>query len=65
MKRTDFSLSDACMIEAQTITKGFHESWTMPEKPKTIFDKLKPYAVPYDFDFNDNGVQMKNKKNRE
>lgn len=64
MKRIDFSLSDSCMEEAKKITKGKKETWKRPSNPKMIFDELKPYAVPYDFDFNNVEVLNKNENNK-
>ena len=64
MKSDDFSLSDECMDEAIRITKGHRDTWTRPKDPKNIFDGLKKYGVPYDYDFNDEKILEKNRKNR-
>lgn len=64
MKSDDFSLSDTCMKEAVIITKGHHETWVKPDSPRLIFDKLKPYAVPYGFDFDNDELHKKNKRNQ-
>ena len=64
MKSDDFSLSEQCMAEAVKITLGHHETWVKPVNPKIIFDGLKPYAVPYGFDFNNEEVQEKNRQNQ-
>lgn len=64
MKSEDFSLSDACMVEAMLITKGHRDEWKKPANPKNVFEELKPYAVPYGFDFNNDDLQEKNKENR-
>lgn len=64
MKSDDFSLSEQCMAETIQITKGHHETWVKPVNQKTVFDELKPYAVPYGFDFNNKEVQEKNRHNQ-
>lgn len=64
MKRDDFALSDKCFTEAMKITKGHHETWVKPDSPQTVFDELKPYKIPYGFDFYNEEVQEKNRKNR-
>lgn len=33
-----------------------------PKNPQIVFDRLKPYAVPYGFDFYNNEVHEKNKR---
>lgn len=64
MKRTDFSLSDECMAEAKKMTRGKKETWKRPKHSKNVFEELKPYAVPYCFDFNNEEIQIKNIKNQ-
>ena len=64
MKREAFSLSDKCIDEAIFITKGNRDTWKKPDNPINIFEELKPYAVPYGFDFNNEELQRKNKENR-
>lgn len=64
MKSDDFALSDMCMENAVVITKGHHETWIKPKNPQIVFDRLKPYAVPYGFDFDNNEVHEKNKMNQ-
>lgn len=64
MKSDDFALTNTCMKEAVMITKGHHETWTKPDNPRFIFDELKPYAVPYGYDFNCDEVHKKNKRNQ-
>ena len=64
MKSDDFALTNTCMKEAVMITKGHHETWVKPDTPRLIFDELKPYTVPYGYDFNDDEVHKKNKKNQ-
>lgn len=57
-----FALSDECMEEAKRITTGHRDTWKKPDNPKMIFDGLKPYGIPYGFDFNDEEIQKKNKE---
>ena len=64
MKSDHFALTNTCMKEAVMITKGHHETWTKPDNPRFIFDELKPYAVPYGYDFNNDEVHKKKKKNQ-
>lgn len=33
-----------------------------PKNSQIVFDRLKPYAVPYGFDFYNNEVHEKNKR---
>lgn len=52
-----FCLSEECMLEAQQITKGFYDKWVKPKQmSKNIFESLRVYSKPYDFDFNDEEV---------
>lgn len=58
----DFILSEDCMNEAKLITKGHKDLWEKPNNPQSIFDTLKPYGVPYGFDFNNEEIQKINKQ---
>ena len=63
MLNPNFCLSEKGMSEAQELTKGFYDKWTKPEQPtNNIFDSLRVYREPYDFDFNNNEVIAKNQE---
>lgn len=56
-----FCLSEECMLEAQKITKGFYDKWTKPKQiSQNIFESLRTYRSPYDFDFNDESIKELN-----
>lgn len=63
MKKDDFALSLKCIKEAINITKGHHETWVKQENSSNVFDSLKHYGVPYGYDFSNEEVLEKNKKN--
>lgn len=63
MKKDNFSLSEECMEEAKRITKGHRDTWVGQENSNNVFDSLKPYKLPYGFDFNDDLIQEKNRLN--
>lgn len=52
-----FCLSEECMLKAQQITQGFYDKWVKPEQISlNVFESLRAYRNPYDFDFNDEEV---------
>lgn len=56
-----FCLSEECMFEAQQITKGFYDKWVKPKQVSlNVFESLRVYGKPYDFDLNDKGVARLN-----
>lgn len=64
MLNSNFCLSENGMREAQELTKGFYDKWAKPEQPTdNIFDSLRVYTKPYDFDFNNEKLINKNKEN--
>lgn len=60
-KNEDFALSQKAFEEVQEITKGHKDTWK-PKHTGNIFDELKPYAVPYLFDFNNEELQKLNQE---
>lgn len=52
--------SEQCFELLCVLTKGHKENWVKPEKTENIFDSLKPYAVPYLYDFNDPALKELN-----
>lgn len=49
------------MLEAQQITKGFYDKWVKPKQMTlNVFESLRVYGKPYDFDFNDEEVAKLN-----
>lgn len=46
--------SEVCMEELCRLTKGHKDNWERPTaKNIGLFDTLKPYGMPYLYDFND------------
>lgn len=65
IKKNDcFALSDECMDEAKLITREHRDERIRKSNPNNVFDGLKHYKLPYGFDFNDEVIQEKNKKNQ-
>ena len=51
LKNEELVFSQACFDEICKLTKGHKDNWK-PIESDSIFSKLKPYAVPYLYDFN-------------
>lgn len=66
MKSDSFSLTDECMDEAKLITRGHRDERVRKSNPNNVFEGLIVYGIgtPYGYDFNNEEVQTKNKKNQ-
>ena len=64
MRSDAFALSDECMEKAKIITKGHCDTRVGNKNPDNVFDGLKHYKLPYGYDFNDEVIQEKNRKNQ-
>lgn len=55
--------SDTCFNEIKRLTKNHLDNWETPFNTNiSIFKKLKTYAQPYLYDFNDNELETLNKQ---
>lgn len=55
--------SDTCFNEIKRLTKNHFDNWETPSNSKiSIFKKLKTYAQPYLYNFNDNELETLNKQ---
>lgn len=67
LKNDRFVLSEKCYEEACRLTKGMWDNWEKPEKVNinNVFDSLKLYASPYQYDLNDEKLREVNQKKLE
>ena len=61
LKNEDLVFSPKCFDEICILTKGHKENWE-PKEDGSVFSKLKPYRVPYLFDFNKQELLLLNKE---
>lgn len=59
LKNQELVFSIECFEEICNLTRGHKENWE-PIEDGSIFSKLKPYGVPYLFDFNDERLKKEN-----
>ena len=61
VKDESFVFSLECYQELKALTLGHKDNWVKPDiATKSIFDSLKPYRVPYLFDFNNSEIEELN-----